>query len=156
MEYFLGGNVKFQFDLNHRSCRSSYLTSLLEEKWEDHRKGFYYRKSTTGRMGEPIVRTVITNFLDKMGCSRGKSAVEILMIALKETENDNDDDDDGYDYCNGDNGNNRISQRARKTRKKGFYSMDNDDDDDGYDYCNGDNGNNRISQRARKTRKKGS
>ncbi|RHZ76277.1 hypothetical protein Glove_199g214 [Diversispora epigaea] len=49
------------------------LTSV--KKWEDHRKGFYYRKSAEGRMGEPLVRTVITNFLDKMGCSLGPSAV---------------------------------------------------------------------------------
>ncbi|RHZ83895.1 hypothetical protein Glove_87g165 [Diversispora epigaea] len=60
------------------------LTSV--KKWEDHRKGFYYRKSTEGRMGEPLVRTVITNFLDKMECSLGPSSVEILMIALNLVE----------------------------------------------------------------------
>ncbi|RHZ80728.1 hypothetical protein Glove_132g162 [Diversispora epigaea] len=66
---------------------TSVSIGLLGVKWEDHRKGFYHRKSADSRMGEPMVRIVITNFLDKMGCSLGKSAVEMLMITLRGTEN---------------------------------------------------------------------
>ncbi|RHZ75996.1 hypothetical protein Glove_208g19 [Diversispora epigaea] len=51
-----------------------------------HRRLVRRDSGAEGRMGESLVRTVITNFLDKMGCSLGPSVVEILMIALSETE----------------------------------------------------------------------